>query len=100
MSTMALILFVLVLLAYVRNLVNSRRMEAFRRQIESSEQQLRSLHTEIEAGQIELSASRTKLHDQQAVIAGASQEVGTLRTQLQSIAVLRLEVLNRLQQAL
>ena len=31
MSTMALILFVLVLLAYVRNLMSSKRLDAFQR---------------------------------------------------------------------
>ena len=43
MSTMALILFVLVLLAYVRNLISGRQIEAFRRQIDLSAQQLRTL---------------------------------------------------------
>lgn len=100
MSTLALILFVLVLLAYVRSLISSKRLEAFQRQIDSSEQQLRALRVEIEAGRMELAASRGKLHDEQAVVADSERQLDTLRTQLQSIAVLRVGVLNKLKQAI
>src|SRR5258708_4656496 len=100
MSTLALILFVLVLLAYVRNLVSSKRLEAFQRQIDRSEQQLRTLHAEIQAGRAELAASQAKLNDQQGVIADSDRQLDTLRSQLQSIAVLRVGVLNKLKQAI
>ena len=43
MTTMSLILFVIVLLAYVKNLVSSKRLDAYQRQIATSEQKLRVL---------------------------------------------------------
>lgn len=100
MSTMALILFVLVLLAYVRNLVSSKRLAAFQLQIESSESELKTLRAEIQARKSELEVSQAKLRDQQAVVADSNRQLDTLRTQLQSIAVLRVSVLNKLKQAI
>lgn len=107
MSTLALILFVLVLLAYVRNLIAGRKLEAFQRQIETSEQQLNKLadelartNAEVTAAQQRLKLSELKLQDQQRVIAESNQELGNLRTRLQSIAVLRLEVLSKVRSAL
>jgi len=100
MSTMALILFVLVLLAYVRNLVSGKRLDAFQRQVTQSEQQLRALRADIESGRRDLSASRGQLREQQAVIAESNRQLGGLRSQLQSIAVLRVTVLSKLKQAI
>jgi chemotaxis protein MotB len=100
MSTLALILFVLVLLSYVRSLVSSKQLDAFRRQIEASEVQLRALHVDLEAGRNALAASRSKLGEQQAVIAETNRQLDTVRSQLQSIAVLRVDVLNKLAQAI
>jgi chemotaxis protein MotB len=100
MSTMALILFVLVLLGYVRSLVSAKRQQAFELQIAASEQQLRELRSEIAAGRADLTASQAKLHAQDAALADRSAQVDTLRSQLQSIAVLRVGVLQKLRQAL
>ncbi len=100
MSTLALILFVLVLLSYVRNLVSSKQLDAFRRQIEVSEVQLRTLHGDLEAGRTALAASRSKLREQQTVIAETNRQLDAVRSQLQSIAVLRVGVLNKLQKAI
>jgi chemotaxis protein MotB len=107
MSTMALILFVLVLLAYVRNLVSSKRLDALQRQITTSEQHLRTMNddlrrtaAEVQAGKAALASSESKLADQEKVIADSNTQLGTLRTQLQNIAVLRVDVLNKLKQAI
>lgn len=107
MLTLALILFVLVLLAYVRNLISAKRLDAFQRQITSSETRLRRLEndlarttTEIENGKAQLRASEDKLHAQEGVIDETNRQLDTLRTQLQGIAVLRVEVLNKLKQAI
>lgn len=107
MSTMALILFVLVLLAYVQNLASGRRLEVFRHQITASEQRLRSLEEDlrrttaaIEAGNARLRASQDKLDDQERVIDDNNQELANLRARLQGIAVLRVEVLNKLKRAI
>jgi chemotaxis protein MotB len=107
MTTMALILFVLVLLAYVKNLVSTKRLDAFQRQIATSEQKLRTLGgdlrrmtTEIEAGKNRLAASELKLREQESVIAESNRELGGLRTRLEGIAVLRVEVLNKVKQSI
>ena len=100
MSTMALIMFVLVLLAYVKNLISEKRMEEFRQRIAASERELRSVQAEVLAGKAELAASQSKLREQQMVVADSNRQLGTLRTQLQSIAVLRLSVLEKLKTAI
>ena len=100
MSTMALIMFVLVLLAYVRNLIGEKRLEDFRQRISVSERQLKSVQAEVQAGRAELAASRRRLLDQQAVVADSNRQLGNLRSQLQSIAVLRVSVLDKLKSAI
>jgi len=100
MSTLSLILFVLVLLTYVRSLTSSKLLQAFQRQIDASEQQLRALKSQLQTGRLELAASVAKLHDQQAVIAESGQQLDALRSQLQSIAVLRVGVLNKVKAAI
>jgi chemotaxis protein MotB len=100
MSTMALILFVLVLLSYVRSLVSSKRIEAYQRQIDASELQLRTLYGEIQAGRSELAVSQATLQAQQAVIADTNRQLDSVRARLQDIAVLRVSVLTKLKQAL
>jgi chemotaxis protein MotB len=107
MSTMALILFVLVLLAYVRNLMSSKRLDALQRQITTSEQQLRTVNdqlhrtaSEVAAGKAALAVSEDKLRAQEQVIADSNQQLGTLRTQLEGIAVLRVDVLNKRKHAI
>jgi chemotaxis protein MotB len=107
MSTLALILFVLVLLAFVRSLISAKRMDVFKRQIATSEARLRTvedqLHrttTQVEAEQGLLKASEDKLHAQAGMIEDANREVDNLRSQLQSVAVLRVSVLNKLKTAI
>lgn len=100
MSTLSLILFVLVLLSYVRSLTASKRLEAFQRQIDASQQELGSLRAEIRSGRAELATSQARLREQQATVADTNQMVDALRTQLQSIAVLRVGVLTKLKQAI
>lgn len=107
MSTMALILFVLVLLAYVRSIVSHRKLDALHAQIGASELQLGALRgelnrtaAEVAAGRAALRASTDRLRDQESVIADSNRQLETLRNQLQSIAVLRVDVLNKLKQAI
>lgn len=100
MSTMALIMFVLVLLAYVQNLVSEKRQEAYRLQIAASENQLRVVQAEVMAGKAQLAASQVKLLEQQALVTTSNEQLGNLRAQLQSIAVLRVSVLGKLKSAI
>jgi chemotaxis protein MotB len=106
-STIALILFVLVLLAYVRNLIAGKKLDAFQQQIQLSEQKLQLLgdelartSAEIDRGQRQLRLSELKLEEQQRVIAESNRELGNVRSRLHGIAVLRVEVLNRVKGAL
>jgi len=100
MSTMALILFVLVLLAYVRSLIAARQLQVVQRQIVASEQQLRDVRAQLATGQAELDASKAELRAQQGVIAESNRQLDTVKSQLQSIAVLRVSVLNKVKQAI
>jgi chemotaxis protein MotB len=100
MSTMALIMFVLVLLAYVRNLISEKRQDAYRQQIALSERQLRLVQADVLAGKSQLAASQARLTEQQAMVADSNRQLGNLRSQLQSIAVLRVSVLSKLKAAI
>jgi chemotaxis protein MotB len=100
MSTLAMILFVLVLLAYVRNLISAKQLVAFQRQIVASELRLRSLADDLRRTSAEVAASRAKLVEQEGVIADSNRQLENVRGQLQSIAVLRVGVLNKLKQAI
>jgi chemotaxis protein MotB len=100
MSTMALVLFVLVLLAYVRNLVSTKQLQALEAQIGRSQQQLVTLQREITTERADLAASQARVHEQEARAAQTTQEMDALRAQLQSIAVLRVGVLDKLKRAI
>lgn len=108
-STVSMILFVLVLLAYIQNLISGQNLErakaelagtlsrlrASQQRIASSESRLKVLSAEIEAGQTRLRLSQAQVDQQQAVIADSTRELGDLRAQLQGIAVLRVDVLRK-----
>jgi chemotaxis protein MotB len=115
-STIALILFVLVLLAYIQNLISGKnlqylkaqldntlmRLDVSRKQISRSEKQLRLLEdevtktmAEVEAGQTQLKLSEEKVTEQQQIIAESNRELGNLRSKLQGIAILRVDVVNK-----
>jgi chemotaxis protein MotB len=100
MSTMALVLFVLMLLAYVKNLVSAKRLEALGHQIDASQHQLGDLRSEIATARAALADSRAKLEDREAVVQQDARELDNLHGQLQSIAVLRVSVLNKLKEAI
>jgi len=106
-STIALIFFSLVLLSYVRDLVSSRRLAAYQDQITTSERKLRLLESdlsrtrlEIEAGRARLARSEQDIAAQQQVIGQSSLELATLRSRLSGIALLRVDVLDRVKRAL
>jgi chemotaxis protein MotB len=113
-STVAMILFVLVLLAYIQNLISGQNLErakaelagtmqrlrASQQQISSSERRLKVLAAEIEAGQTRLKLSQAQVDQQQTVISDSTRELGELRSQLQGIAVLRVDVLRKVKQSI
>jgi chemotaxis protein MotB len=101
-STIALILFVLVLLAYVQNLISAKSLSQARTQLErtleqlrASEQKLRKTAASVELAQAQLHLSEQKIDQQATVIADSNRELQALQANLQSIAVLRLDVLRR-----
>lgn len=101
-STIALVLFVLVLLAYIKNLVSGRQLAGYQQQISVSEKRLVALKSrfkvtsgEIVRGQLALRLSQTKLEEQKTVVANSNRELGVLRSQLEGIALLRVGVLNK-----
>lgn len=106
-STIALILFVLVLLAYVRNLISGKQLDAYAQQIATSEKKLSALSIELQRtnrqisiGQAQLSASQLKLEEQQGIILESHRELDSLRSRLSGIALLRVEVLNKVKQSI
>jgi chemotaxis protein MotB len=113
-STIALILFVLVLLAYLQNLISgqhlerlraeqhatSLKLEASREKIRSAEERLNALSAAIRTGQAQLALSEAKVQEQQDVIASSNQELETLKAQLQGMAFLRMEVLDKVKASL
>lgn len=113
-STIALILFVLVLLAYIQNLVSGKNLAAVRAQlsatmarlssaqasIASSETRLKALGAEIAAGQAQLALSQAKISAQEAVIGQSNLELTNLRARLEGIALLRLDVLENVRRSL
>ncbi|HKU44799.1 MAG TPA: OmpA family protein [Polyangiales bacterium] len=113
-STISMILFVLVLLAYIQNLIAGKNLERTRtelagtmvrlrnsqQQLSSSERKLKVLASEIQAGQTQLALSRAQLDQQQAVISDSTRQLSEVRSRLQGIAVLRVEVLKKVKESI
>ena len=120
-STIALILFVLVLLAYLQNLLSGKKMLHIQSELEVTarhlgdsqaeisrsekqlrllEQQLNLTRAEIKKGETQLRLSEEMVAQQNTVIAESNRELGDLRSQLRGIAVLRVDVINKVKQAI
>lgn len=120
-STIALILFVFVLLAFIQNLISGRNLEFLRAQLDDTAKRLESSHlevsrsekklmlletelnktmAEIEAGRTRLALSEEQVDEQKEIIAESNRELGTLRAKLQGIAVLRVDVLSKVKKHL
>ncbi len=113
-STIALILFVLVLLAYLQNLISGKSLERVRgelsatlerlrgsqERIAGSEKKLKVLAAQIDAGQAQLQLAQLRLQEQQQVIGDSNRELDALRSRLQGIAVLRLDLLSKVKQSI
>jgi chemotaxis protein MotB len=106
-STMALIMFVLVLLSYVRNLIANQELTAYQAEIARSEEKLRVLSLdlartgqEIATGRARLALSEGELAVQRTLLAENARELETLRSRLSSIALLRVGVLDKVKTAI
>jgi len=115
-STIALIIFFLMLLAFIQNIITGKnlefakeqlidtqdRLEESNIQISQAEKKLRLLKddlddvlAEVEDGEIALKLSEQQIEEQREIIADSNRELGDLRSKLQGIAVLRLDVLTK-----
>ncbi len=115
-STIALILFFMMLIAYINNIVTGKNLEYARKQLQDTELSLEESRAEIskaeknlrllkddldetmaevEEGKLALKLSQDEIDDQKAIIAESNKELGNLRSKLQGIAVLRLDVLQK-----
>lgn len=115
-STIALILFFLMILAYIQNIVTGsnleyakkqlmdtqKRLEESNAEISNAENQLRLLmdkldevKAEVERGQIALKLSEEEIEKQKEIIAESNKELGELRSTLQGIALFRVSILNK-----
>ena len=106
-STIALILFALVLLAYVQNLISAKSLSGAQdklkwtlEQLEISQVKLRKTQADIELGHAQLKVAQERVDQQEAVIAQSNRELVTLRTKLYDVALLRVDVLKRVQATL
>ncbi|HOR85964.1 MAG TPA: OmpA family protein [Bacillota bacterium] len=106
MSTLALILFFLMLLAYVQNIIYGNNLENARQQLEiaradisSAERELRFIRLEIDKTRTALALSEQEIENQKAIIALSNEELQSLRVRLQSIAFLRLDILQKVKES-
>ncbi|MCG8538679.1 MAG: OmpA family protein [Clostridia bacterium] len=115
-STIALILFFLMLLAYIQNIITGKNFEFAKKQLIDTEMkleesaaeisraekrlrllrdELKDTRAEIEEGEIALKLSEEQIEEQRKIIAESNRELGALRTKIQGIALLRLDVLRK-----
>lgn len=108
-STIALILFFLMILAYIQNIVAGNNLEFAQKQLKESraeiseseeklrilEERLEDVKAEVRRGERELKLSEDKIEEQKEVIAESNRELGDLRSRLQGIAFLRVGVLEK-----
>lgn len=115
-STISLILFFLMILAYIQNIISGKNLEFAKKELMDTQLKLESSNAEIsnadkklrllkdqfeeimaevEAGQIALTLSEEQIEEQQQIIAESNRELGEVRAKLKGIAVLRLDVLQK-----
>lgn len=109
MSTIALILFFLILISYLSNIIVSKDLDAKKRELSEAKteisraedrldllkQDLDKTMAEVKKGQKALKLSQEEIDEQKEIIANSNKELGDLRDKLYGIAVLRLDVLEK-----
>src|SRR3569623_3612850 len=95
-STVTLLFFVLMLLAYMQNLIAGRNLEAAtrrlaesRRQITDAEGRLKLLGDQLRATTAEIEAGQNRLRLSEDRVETRTRELAAVRARLQGIAVLR-----------
>ncbi len=106
MSTLALILFFLMLLAYIQNIIYGnnllnakKQLEIARSDINIAEKELKRIRLDIDKTQNALALSEQEIENQKAIIQLSNEELQSLRLRLQSIAFLRLDILQKVKES-
>lgn len=127
-STVVLILFFLVLVFYMEKIVTMKTLSALQDQladteivlnekteslaeteqnlsvskleIESNILELKVLTADLEAGEEELRLAQEKMDEQRAIIEQSNEELADLRSKLEGIALLRVDVLDKVKQSI
>jgi len=115
-STIALILFFLMILAYVQNIVTGSNLEYAKKQVMDTQKDLEAsnleiskadnnlrllqdkideIKAEVKRGEISLKLSEDQINEQQEMIAESNKELGDLRSTLQGIALFRVDILTK-----
>ena len=121
MSAVALILFFLMLLSYIQNLITGNDLqntqevlEDTRAQVSEAQMELNTLSDELLRRQQEIDAFALRIDeqtqtilaqeqligDQQIYLAAANDEIVAMRNQMQTIAVLRLSILDQIKDSI
>lgn len=121
MSSFALILFFLMLLSYIQNLVTGNNLQNTKevleetqsklviteQEVEDAEDKLGKIQIELEDAEKELKGKQDEITNQQARIdeqenylAAANEELLEMRSQMQTIAVLRLSILEQIKDSI
>ena len=127
-STVVLILFFLVLVFYMEKIVTMKTLTALEEQlantelvlnekmeslseteenlsmskleIESNTLALKALQVELEAGKEDLKLAQESIDDQKNIIEQSNEELASLRAKLEGIALLRVDVLDKVKQSI
>ncbi|MBN2796501.1 MAG: OmpA family protein [Clostridia bacterium] len=127
-STVVLILFFLVLVFYMEKIVTMKTLSALKDQladteitlneqkeslqdtekdlsvskleIESNLLELKLLNEKLEAGQNDLKLAQEAIEDQRMVIEQSNEELADLRAKLEGVALLRVDVLNKVKESI
>ncbi len=106
MSTIALILFFIMLLAYLQNIIYGndlafaqKQLDTSKLQIGKAQEELRSIQLETDRTKAALALSSQKVEEQKAVIAASNEALENLKIRLQGIALLRLDILKKVKQS-
>jgi len=114
MTSIALIMFFLMLLVYIQNLITGNKLTTARNRLEEAEKRLAQfqieiseakkelllLEEEMEETRKELALSKEMIEQQKKTIAMSNQELEEMRAQLEGIALLRVEVLEKVKKSI
>ncbi len=114
MSTIALILFFLILISYLSNIIVSKDLKSKKQELADAKAEisraedrlellkddLQKTMAEVKRGQQALKLSMDEIEEQKQIIANSNKELGNLRDKLYGIAVLRLDVLEKVKDSM